>query len=89
MISAVSGFNDVMGGRIAPVPDSLRFAPSNGAKDLQALLYRLENLGKFRGYSPRFVAQVFGSWIAYESSVSAVHARLRDQGNYLIQSGVR
>lgn len=75
--------------RLAPVPDSLRFGQSNGAKQLEALRFQPEWLDSVRRYSRMRVVIRYGSWYAYESKCSAVHARLREQGNYLIQAGVR
>lgn len=78
-----------MTARLAPVPDSLRFGQSNGAKQLEALRFQVEWLDSVRRYSRMRVVIRYGSWSAYEAKCSAVHARLREQANYLIQSGVR
>lgn len=78
-----------MTARLAPVPDSLRFGQSNGAKQLEALRFQSEWLDSVRRYSRMRVVIRYGSWSAYESHCSSVHARLREQGNYLIQAGVR
>lgn len=78
-----------MTARLAPVPDSLRFGQSNGAKMLEALRVKAEWLDAVRRYSRMRVVIKYGSWSAYESQCSAVHARLREQGNYLIQVGAR
>lgn len=78
-----------MTARLAPVPDSLRFGQSNGAKQLEALRFKAEWLDSVRRYSRMRVVIRYGSWSAYESQCSSAHARLREQGNYLIQAGVR
>lgn len=78
-----------MSARLAPIPDSLRFGQSNGAKQLEALRYQAQWLDSVRRYSRMRVVISYGSWFAYESKCSAVHARLREQANYLIQAGAR
>lgn len=68
-------------GRLAPVPDSLRFGQSNGAKQLEALracARMLDYLRIGRELPPDYDRQCFD-----------VACRLREQGNYLIQVGVR
>ena len=68
-------------GRLAPVPDSLRFGQSNGAKMLEALRARAQALD----FPPR------GRELPadYDRQCFDVSCRLREQGNYLIQTGVR
>lgn len=68
-------------GRLAPVPDSLRFGQSNGAKQLEALRTRAKWLDFHRA----------GSELPsdYDRQCFDVACRLREQGNYLIQTGVR
>lgn len=78
-----------MSARLAPIPDSLRFGQSNGAKMLDALRVKAEWLDSLRRYSRMRIVIKYGSWSAYESQCTDVHARLREQGNYLIQVGVR
>lgn len=77
-----------MSARLAPIPDSLRFVQSNGAQMLEALRAKSDWLDTVRRFSRMRVVIRYGSWSAYESQCSAVRARLREQGNYLIQAGV-
>lgn len=80
-ITAKPGEGMSLYGRIAPVPDSLRFGQSNGAKQLEALRTRAKWLDFPRAGSelpPDYDRQCFD-----------VSCRLREQGNYLIQTGVR
>lgn len=81
LIQAKPGEGMSLYGRIAPVPDSLRFGQSNGAKQLEALRTRAKWLDFPRAGSelpPDYDRQCFD-----------VSCRLREQGNYLIQTGVR
>lgn len=68
-------------GRLAPVPDSLRFGQSNGAKQLEALRTRAKWLD-----FPRSGRELPHD---YDRQCFDVACRLREQGNYLIQTGVR
>ncbi|WP_313605806.1 hypothetical protein [Comamonas jiangduensis] len=68
-------------GRLAPVPDSLRFGQSNGAKMLEALRARARMLDY-----PRIGRELPPD---YDRQCFDVACRLREQGNYLIQVGVR
>lgn len=70
-----------MTARLAPIPDSLRFGQSNGAKQLEALRARARMLDyprRGQELPPDYDRQCFD-----------VACRLREQGNYLIQVGVR
>lgn len=67
-------------GRLAPVPDSLRFGQSNGAKLLEALrarAWRLDHPQRGRELPPDYDRQCFDTAM-----------RLREHGAYLIQVGV-
>lgn len=69
--------------RLAPVPDSLRFGQSNGAKQLEALRARARYLDCLPSDQwPHTLAR-------YDRECFDVACRLREQGNYLIQVGVR
>ena len=70
-----------MTARLAPVPDSLRFGQSNGAKQLEALRALARMLDYHRS------GQVLLP--DYDRQCFDVACRLREQGNYLIQVGVR
>lgn len=70
-----------MTARLAPVPDSLRFGQSNGAKQLEALRARARMLDYPRS------GQVLPP--DYDRQCFDVACRIREQGNYLIQVGVR
>lgn len=70
-----------MTARLAPVPDSLRFGQSNGAKQLEALRSRARMLDY-----PRIGRELPPD---YDRQCFDVACRLREQGNYLIQVGVR
>ena len=68
-------------GRLAPVPDRLKFAPSNGARHLDYL---------------RALAEEFDSYPAwkslpldYDRQCYDVQCALRRHGSYLIETGVR
>lgn len=78
-------------GRLAPIPDSLRFGQSNGAKRLDALRAHAVYLDSFRlsRNADKAVCKYFGDWVRYSRSCFDTAARLREQGNYLIQVGVR
>ena len=68
-------------GHIAPVPDRLKFAPSNGAEYLRFLRFRAEELDsppKGRKLPPDYDCQCF------EAQCS-----LRRHAAYLIEVGVR
>lgn len=81
LITAKPGEGMSLYGRIAPVPDSLRFGQSNGAKMLDGLRARAQWL-EF----PRAGRELPHD---YERQCFEVVCRLREQGNYLIQAGVR
>ena len=68
-------------GRLAPIPDSLRFCQSNGAKQLEAL----RACARMLDY-PRIGRELPPD---YDRQCFDVACRLREQGNYLIQVGVR
>lgn len=75
---------------LAPVPDSLRFGQSNGAKMLEALRAR----ARYLDYLPRRAFdRSSDQWphtlARYDRECFDVVCRLREQGNYLIQVGVR
>lgn len=81
LITAKPGEGMSLIGRLAPVHDSLRFGQSNGAKMLEALRARarfLDYPSAGRQLPPDYDRQCFD-----------VSCRLREQGNYLIQTGVR
>ena len=80
-ITAKPGEGMSLYGRIAPVPDSLRFGQSNGAKQLEALRTRAKWLD-----FPRSGRELPHD---YDRQCFDVACRLREQGNYLIQTGVR
>lgn len=83
-ITAVTGV--VVGmGRIAPVPDRLKYAPSNGALHLEYLRARAEHLEYMVGYSRSFDL----SRVTYDRECYQVQCALRRHGAYLIESGVR
>ena len=68
-------------GRIAPVPDRLKFAPSNGALHLEYLRFRAEELDAppaWKKLPPDYDRQCYD-----------VLCSLRRHGAYLIESGVR
>ena len=68
-------------GRIAPVPDRFKFAPSNGALHLEYLRFRAEELDAppaWKKLPPDFDRQCYVAACA-----------LRAHGSYLIQVGVR
>ena len=63
-------------GRIAPVPDRLKFAPSNGALHLEYL--RLDAPPAWKKLPPDYDRQCY-----------QVQCSLRSQAEYLIEAGVR
>ena len=68
-------------GRIAPVPDRLKYAPSNGARYLDYLRMRVGELDAppaWKKLPPDYDRQ------CYEA-----HCSLRRHGVYLIETGVR
>ena len=67
-------------GRIAPVPDRFKFAPSNGALHLEYLRFRAEELDAppaWKKLPPD-----------YDRQCCQVQCSLRSHGSYLIQVGV-
>lgn len=78
-----------MTARLAPIPDSLRFGQSNGAQMLEALRGKAAWLDTVRRFPRKWLITRYGSLPEYESQCIAVRVRLREQGNYLIQAGVR
>lgn len=75
--------------RLAPVPDSVRFAPSGGGVRLALLRSRFDFL--MACPLPRQVAFLYREYGLVHPDVMLwqVFQQLRDQGNYLIQVGVR
>lgn len=68
-------------GRIAPVPDRLKYAPSNGALYLDYLRMRVEDLDSppaFKKLPPDYDKQCFDA-----------HNALVRHGGYMIQVGVQ
>ena len=68
-------------GRIAPVPDRLKFAPSNGALHLEYLRFRAEELDAppaWKKLPPDYDRQCY-----------QVQCSLRSHAEYLIEAGVR
>ena len=68
-------------GPLAPVPDRLKYAPSNGARYLEYLRFRAEELDAppaWKKLPPDYDRQCYD-----------VQCSLRRHGAYLIESGVR
>lgn len=68
-------------GRIAPVPDRLKYAPSNGALYLEYLLARVAELD-----SPPAWKKLPPD---YDQQCYQAHCSLRRHAEYLIEAGVR
>lgn len=75
--------------RLAPVPDSVRFAPSGGVLRLALLRSRFDFL--MTCPLPRQVAFLYREYGPVHPDVMLwqVFQQLREQGGYLIQVGVR
>lgn len=76
-------------GRLAPVPVSMRCGESNGARMLDALKHRRDFLlGCTDVKQCSFLFRFYGP-MSLDQLIWRVSQHLREQGNYLIQSGVR
>jgi len=82
LIQATPGSGMTLGiGRLAPVPDRFRFAPSNGAQRLTYLRMLAADLD-----APQRGRKLPSD---YDRQCFDVHCQLRTHGAYLIEAGVR